>query len=254
MRVVVLLKEVPDTYGDRALNLSTGLTVRDEGEQVLDEITERAVEAALNLPEAEVVVVAMGPDSLAAAMRKALAMGADRAVHVNDPALVGADLTLTAQVLAAVAQREEAELVIAGNVSTDGGGGVVPAMLAELLGMPHLTQLATLEVADGTVTGRRVTEDEALELSAPLPAVVSVTEAFAEARFPNFKGIMAAKKKPFDVLSLSDLGIDAEDFTVPRAIMTAVSQRPPREAGTKIVDDGDAAEQLAEYLVRNHLA
>ena len=151
-------------------------------------------------------------------------------------------------------QRGGYDLILAGNLSTDGAGGVIPAMVAERLDLPQLTELSSVEVSGGTVRGTRTTDLGTTTLSAELPAVVSVTEAFPDARFPNFKGIMAAKKKPLETLSLADLGIDAEDYSVPRAIMTAAAERPAREAGVKIEDDGTAGAQLADFLVQNRLA
>lgn len=258
MRIVVLLKEVPDTYGERKINLETGVADRAAGESVLDEICERAVEAALKLKEGgptevTVDVMSMAPESAGATIRKGLAMGADAAVRITDETLLGADLTLTAEVLAKAIEKEGYDLVIAGNLSTDGNSGLVPTMIAEWLDLPHLTQLTSLAVADGTVSGSRTTEEGVEQLSATLPAIVSITESFPDGRFPNFKGIMAAKKKPMSTLALSDLGIDAEDFSTPRAIMTAVTEAPPRAAGMKITDSGDAASQLADFLAQHRL-
>ncbi len=258
MKIVVLVKEVPDTYGDRVLDLETGLADRAASERVLDEIGERALEAALAYADAhegtEVVVVSMSPDAATASIRKALAMGAGSAVHVVDDALSGADLGLTAEVLAAAVRRVGFDLVIAGNVSTDGSGGVMAAMVAELLGVPALTTLAELEIGADRVAGTRVREDGRMRVSAPLPAVVSITDALPDARFPNFKGIMAAKKKPFEVVSLGDLGVVADDPATARAIMLTVAKKPARTAGVKIVDEGDGGERLAEFLVSNRLA
>ena len=258
MRIVVLLKEVPDTYGDRKLSLETGLADRAASEAVLDEIGERALEVALTradaAPGTEVVVLTMGPASAAAVLRKGLSMGADSAVHIHDAALAGADYGTTARVLAAAIRRLAPDVVIAGNLSTDGAGGVLAAMLAEHLGMPNLTSLDTVEFGDGTVTGRRVVEGGSATVSAPLPAVLSITESLPDARFPNFKGIMAAKKKPFATWTLAELGVEGAQAEVPRSIIIGISERPPRSAGVKIVDEGDAAEQLADFLVSNRLA
>jgi electron transfer flavoprotein beta subunit len=257
MKIIVLVKEVPDTYGDRKLNLETGLADRAAGEVVLDEIGERSLEVALSFADknagTEVVVLSMAPESAAATVRKGLAMGAASAVHVSDEALRGADLGLTAEVLAAAIQRTGFDLVIAGNLSTDGTGGVLPAMVAELLGVPHATSLTSIEIDAHAVTGARATDGGRMQVSAPLPAVVSVTEALPDARFPNFKGIMAAKKKPFETLSLGDLGIEPDDPEVARSIMIAIAEKPARAAGVKIIDEGDAGEQLAEFLLQNRL-
>lgn len=257
MKIIVLVKEVPDTYGDRQLNLETGLADRAAGESVLDEITERALEAALVVAaaneDAEVVALSMAPEAATASIRRALAIGADSAVHVCDDALRGADVGVTARVLAAAIRRAEADLVIAGNLSTDGSGGVVPAMLAEHLGWAQVTSVTSLTVTADSVTGVRSTDFGAQTVSAPLPAVVSVTEALPEARFPNFKGIMAAKKKPLEVLSLADLGVSVDPTEAPQSIMIAVSEKPPREAGITITDEGDAGTRLAEFLIENRL-
>lgn len=258
MRIVVLIKEVPDTYGERKLSLETGLADRGAGDSVMDEIGERAIEVALSYadahPDTEVVLLSMSPGSAQATIRKGLAMGAGSAVQVVDEALVGADLGLTSEVLAAAVKRVGADLVITGNQSTDGSGGVLPSMLAERLGLPQLTFLSSVEISEGTVTGTRVTDTGVAQVAAELPAVISVTEAMPDGRFPNFKGIVAAKKKPYEVLSLVDLDVDGERLDVPRSILTRVAERPPRGAGVKIVDAGDAGRQLADFLIENRLA
>jgi electron transfer flavoprotein beta subunit len=257
MKIVVLLKEVPDTYGERKLDLETGLADRGAGDVLLDEINERALEAALahadSHPGTELTVLTMGPGSAVTAMRKGLAMGAHNAIHVADERLLGADLGLTADVLAAAIRRGGFDLVVAGNLSTDGSGGVVPAMLAEALGLPHLTSLNSVEIGDSEVSGTRASEYGVATLTATLPAVISVTEALPDARFANFKGIMAAKKKPYETLTLDDLGIDALDESVARSIVIAIDERPARQSGTTIIDDGDGGVRLAEFLVSNRL-
>jgi len=257
VKIVVLVKEVPDTYGDRRLSLETGLADRASSDAVLDEIAERSVEAALSYADAhahaEVVVVSMGPGSAQASVRKALAMGAGSAIQVVDDELVGADLGLTADVLAATLRRIGFDLVIAGNQSTDGAGGVLPAMLAELLDVPNLTTLTSVQIGEGRVSGERASDGATVRVSAELPAVVSITEALPDARFPNFKGIMAAKKKPLETVTLADLGVEPEDHSASRSIVLSVAVKPPRQAGTKIVDEGDAGTQLAEFLVQNRL-
>ena len=257
MKIVVLVKEVPDTYGDRKLNLETGIADRAASDKVLDEIGERALEAALSYADAhdgtEVVVLTVAPETAAGSIRKALGMGAHAAVHVVDEALVGADLGLTAEVLAKAISRTGFDLVIAGNSSTDGSGGVIPAMLAEHLQVPGLTGLSEVTITDSTVAGARPVDGGVQQVSAPLPAVISITEALPEARFANFKGIMAAKKKPLEVVSLADLGVDAHDPAAARSIMVSVAEKPARTAGVKIVDEGDAGTQLANYLIENRL-
>lgn len=257
MKIIVLVKEVPDTYGERKLDLETGLADRAASEAVLDEIGERALEVALSYAdanEAEVVVMSMAPERAATTIRKGLAMGAASAVQVADPGLAGADLGLTARTLAAAIRKAGFDLVVTGNLSTDGSGGVLPAMLAELLEVPNLTALSSVEIAADSVSGTRDTDDGTMRLSAKLPAVISITEALPDARFPNFKGIMAAKKKPFETLSAADVGIDPQDLTAAASIMTAIAEKPPRSAGVKITDEGDAGVKIAEFLIENRLA
>lgn len=261
MKIVVLVKEVPDTYAERKLNLETGLADRDANDRVLDEITERATEAALTLAasaksagqdDTEVTVMTLGPDTAPTSMRKALAMGADKAVHITDPALIGADLTLTAKTLAAAIAQTGFDLVIAGDASTDGNAAAIPAMVAEHLEVANASRLIAVELQDGKITGSREAEAGTQEVSVALPAVISITEQLPDARFPNFKGIVAAKKKPVETLSLDDLGVSA-GVEVPRSIMLSVSEKPARAAGVKIVDEGDAGEQLAAFLQENRL-
>jgi electron transfer flavoprotein beta subunit len=257
MKIIVLVKEVPDTYGQRKLDLETGLADRAASEAVLDEIGERALEVALAYADShdgtEVVVMSMAPESATATIRKGLAMGAASAVHITDPGLAAADLGLTARTLAAAIRRTGFDLVIAGNLSTDGSGGVMAAMLAELLGVPNATALSSVEIAEGSVAGAREVEGGTMRVTAELPAVVSITEALPDARYPNFKGIMAAKKKPFETLSTADLGIDPQDLSTAVSIMTAIAEKPPRTAGVKIVDEGDGGTRIAEFLIENRL-
>jgi electron transfer flavoprotein beta subunit len=181
-------------------------------------------------------------------------MGAASAIQVVDEALLGADLGLTAQVLAAAVRRAGFDLVITGNQSTDGSGGVMAAMLGELLGVPAVTALTSVTVSDGRVSGTRVSDEGTAVVSAALPAVISITEALPDARFPNFKGIMSAKKKPYETLSLADLDVDANAPEAARSIMLSVSAKPARVAGVKIVDDGTGGTQLAEFLIAQRLA
>ncbi|MCS3493758.1 MULTISPECIES: electron transfer flavoprotein subunit beta/FixA family protein [Micrococcaceae] len=257
MKIAVLIKEVPDTGEDRLLDLETGLADRAASEVVLDEIGERTLEVALKHADAnpgtEITVLTMGPDSAQATLRKGLAMGAASAVHISDEELLGADLVLTAQVLAAALRRGSYDLVLTGNMSTDGSAGMLPVMLAELLDLPAATSLSSVEIADGAISGLRELDGAAAQISAPLPAVASITEALPDARFPNFKGIMAAKKKPVESLSLADLGVESLPADTARSIMVSVAQRPPRTAGTVIADDGDAGNAVAEFLVKNNL-
>jgi electron transfer flavoprotein beta subunit len=257
MKIIVLMKEVPDTYGDRKLDLETGLADRGASDPVLDEIGERALEVALSYADknagTQVVVLSMGPHTAAATVLRGLAMGAASAVHVFDDALLGADVGLTSEVLAAALRRIGFDLVIAGNLSTDGGGGVIPSWIAELLGIPALTNLASVDITSDRVSGVRAVETGTLDVSASLPAVISITEALPGGRFPNFKGIMAAKKKPFETLALADLAVEPDDGSKARSIVVSVAERPPRALGVKITDEGDAGIRLADYLVENRL-
>ena len=244
MKVVVLVKEVPDTYGDRVLTLETGLADRTVGDRVLDESGERAIEAAMKVKETdvdvEVVLISMGPESASASLRKGLAVGADRAIHIQDESLRGADLSLTAEALAAAIRQVGFDLVITGNVSTDGSGGVIPAMLSEHLGAAQLTSLTSLELVGGLVSGTRATDGGTEKVSAPLPAIVSITEALPEARFPNFKGIMAAKKKTMDV--------KPAQFGESRVTVTKMELPPERAAGRILGDSAAAVPELIRLL------
>lgn len=257
MKIVVLVKPVPDTFGDRVLSLETGLADRAASETVLDEITERAVETAIRHAEAssdvEVVVVSMAPAGTQAALRKALAMGAGSAVQIADERLAGADLVRTAEVLAAALTRTGFDLIITGNGSTDGGGSVMASMLAELLDLPAATRLQTIEITADAVLGTRATDGGTMSVTTALPAVVSISERMPDPRFPALKGIMGAKKKPFEVLSLDDLEVEVDETAAARSIMTAADARPPRAAGEIITDEGDAGERIAAFLADRRL-
>ena len=258
--IVVLIKQVPDTWSERKLTDGDFTLDREAADAVLDEINERAVEEALLIKEAqggEVIVLSVGPDRATDAIRKALSMGADKAVHVNDPALHGSDGIQTAWTLAAALGQiefdngEAAELVIAGNEATDGRVGAVPAIVAEYLGLPQLTQLRKLTVADGAITGERETDEGVFGLEAALPAIVSVTEKINEPRFPSFKGIMAAKKKEIAVVSLGEIDVEAGDVGLANAAtaVTSVTPKPAKEAGERVTDEGDGGTKVAEFLV-----
>jgi electron transfer flavoprotein beta subunit len=257
MKLIVLVKEVPDTYGDRTLNHETGLAERGASDKVLDEICERAIEAALSYadknPGTEVALLSLAPEGAQATVRKGLAMGAGSATQIIDEGLTGADLGLTAETLAAAIKRIGFDVVVTGNQSTDGSGGVLAVMLAEHLGVPALTNLTSLNLDDTSLSGDRATDGGTMQVSANLPVVISISEQMPEGRFPNFKGIMAAKKKPFDVLTLADLGVETGESSTPRSIMLSLAESPPRAAGLKIVDEGNAAEQLVDFLVQNRL-
>jgi electron transfer flavoprotein beta subunit len=240
MNIVVLCKQVPDTYSERRLR-EDGALDRDASDAVLDEINERAVEEALQLKEkapggsdVTVTVVSMGPDRATEAIRKALSMGADAAVHLSDEALAGSDAVGTARALAgAIGTVADVDLVLAGNEASDGRSAAVPAMIAEVLGLPALTHAREVTVEGGTVTVRRETDDGVVTLTAELPAVVSVGEKINEPRYPSFKGIMAAKKKKVTTLSLADAGVDAAQVGAAGALSSVVeaTPKPPKCAG-----------------------
>ena len=253
MKIVVLIKQVPDTAEERRLEPGTGRLDRDANEPVIDEITERALELALSVKDrdksTEVVVLSMGPAETLKAIRKALSMGADSGIHVLDDALAGADLAVTAAVLAAALRGTDADLVIAGNESTDGRAGMVPAMVAEHLGLPLLGSLVSADITPAGLGGERQSEAGTQQVSAAYPAMLSVTERFDEARFPNFKGIMGAKRKPVATLTAAELGV----ATAPRTGVLDLAERPARAAGRKIVDEGAAAAELVDFLTAQRL-
>jgi electron transfer flavoprotein beta subunit len=257
MKIVVLMKQVPDTYEERKLDSATGILDRAGSEPIIDEIGERALETALRYKDAnkgtEIVLLSMGPASVTAALRKGLSLGADAAVHVLDDSLAGADLSRTATVLAAALTKTGYDLIISGNESTDGRGGVIPAMVAEHLGLPHLTFLDSVEISETQVRGARGTESGSMDVHSGLPALVSVTERTPEVRFPNFKGILSAKKKPLTVLALSDLDVGSDALAGGHSVVLSTTQRPVRTAGTKVVDEGNAGVDLAEFLTAGHL-
>lgn len=254
MKIVVLMKQVPDTWGDRSLDLTTGWVDRTSDAQVIDEINERALEVALSHKDSdkstEVVVLTMGPANVTDSLRKALAMGCDSAVHVLDDTLAGSDAAATAAMLAAAVRDLNADLIIAGNESTDGRGGLVPAMIAEHLGLPHLGTLGSIEVSPSSVSGIRLVEEGTQSVRASLPAVISVNESTPDARFPSFKGIMGAKKKPVAQRSVADL---VNGLPTASTAVVSTTVRPARSAGIKIIDDGTAGDQLAAFLADNRL-
>ncbi|MEV7381150.1 electron transfer flavoprotein subunit beta/FixA family protein [Streptomyces lydicus] len=253
LRIVVCVKYVPDATGDR--HFAEDLTVdRDDVDGLLSELDEYAVEQALQIKEAaddaEITVLTVGPEDANDALRKALSMGADKAVHVEDDDLHGTDALGTSLVLAKAIEKTGYDLVVCGMASTDGTMGVLPALLAERLNVPQVTQLSEVSVADGKVIGRRDGDTASEQLEAALPAVVSVTDQSGEARYPSFKGIMAAKKKPVESLDLDDLGIDADEVGLEGAWTKVedATERPARTAGTIVKDEGEGGKQLAEFL------
>jgi electron transfer flavoprotein beta subunit len=250
VQVVVLVKSIPDASGE--IKLDGDFRVKREGEGVLDPGDEFAVEAALKVAEAaegELTAVSMGPANAGAAIRRALAMGAHKGIHVSDEALRGADSLATARVLAAAVRPGEHDLIIAGVESTDGYTGTVPMAVAEFLGIPAVTFARSVEVADGSARVERQTETGYDVVECPLPLLVTVTASASEPRFPTLKGIMSAKSKPMDELSLADLGLTAEQVA-PVQRVTAVDAAPQKSAGEVIPADGEAAARIADLLAQ----
>lgn len=260
MRIVVCVKHVPDVQAERSFGPS-GRVVRGE-DDVLNELDENAVEAALQLVEqhgGEVVALTMGPEPASGAVRKALQLGAGAAVQVSDERIGGADVVRTAEVLAAavrhLAAEEPVDLVVTGMAALDGLTAMVPAALAATLGWPALTLAAEVAVEGETVRIRRDVGDVSEVREAELPVVVSVTDQANEPRYPNFKGIMAAKKKQITLLDLDDIGLGegAADAVGSRSTTLGAEIRPPRAAGEVVLDSGDAGLRLAAFLAERNL-
>lgn len=257
MDIAVLVKQVPDTYSERKLT-ADGVLDRAAADAVIDEIDSRGVEVALQLTEehgGEVTVVTMGPARATETVRKALAMGAHKAVHLLDDAFAGSDAWQTSAALAAAIRTLRCDLVITGNEASDGKTGTVPAMLAERLGMPQVTSVRKIVIDGSTLSAEKVVDGGYAEVTANLPAVVSVSEKITEPRYPNFKGIMAAKSKPVTTLGVADLGLDAGSTGGAAAACRVVESlpRPPRDAGQKVTDDGTGASQAAAFLAAERL-
>ncbi|MFP3914240.1 MAG: electron transfer flavoprotein subunit beta/FixA family protein [Actinomycetota bacterium] len=246
MQVVVCVKQIPDPAGTQTLDPETHFLVRPD-EQVLDDTDRYGVEMGLQIAqenEGTVTLLSMGPKGSMQGIRQALAMGADRAVVIDDASLKGSDALVTARVLAAAIQRNDFDLVIAGTESTDGYAGILPQMLAELLDAPALTYATRVEAGGGAVQIDRQTAAGYDVVEASLPAVVSVTAGVVEPRYPTFKGIMDAKKKEVEEITASDLGIEPEVLQR----VTTVEPAPEREAGTKIEDEGEAHLEIVRLL------
>jgi electron transfer flavoprotein beta subunit len=258
MKIVVLVKHVPEATA--TWRYAEDFTLdRANVEGRLSELDEYAVEQAIALVEkglpATITYLTMGPAKAVDGLRKALAMGGDEAVHVQDSSLHGSDALATSLVLAKAIERIGFDLVLCGMASTDADMSVVPAMVAERLGVPQLTFAADLAVAGSSVTILREGDGETQTVVATLPAVVSVTDQTDEARYPSFKAIIAGKKKPVATWSLADLGV-APDAVGAAAAATAVrgaARRPARQAGTVVVDKGEGAAALADFLVAQKL-
>jgi electron transfer flavoprotein beta subunit len=251
-KIVVAVKYVPDATANRSF--SSDNTVDRAGvDGLLSELDEYAVEQALQIVEAgegEVTVLTVGPDDAADAIRKALQMGADAGVHVKDDAIHGSDAFATSLVLAEAIKKLDYDLLVFGMTSTDGGMGVVPTLVAERLGIPAVTYASEVTVDGDTVKIRRDGDTAAQTIEASGKVLVSVTDQTGEARYPSFKGIMAAKKKDVQEWTLSDLGVDAANVGLDNAWtkVDSFEPRPPRTAGEIVTDEGDGGTKLAEFL------
>lgn len=249
MQIVVLVKYVPEPQGTPTLG-DDYLLVREGVDGALDPGDEFAIEAALRLAESEggeVTLVSMGPEVAQSALRKGFSMGAAGGLQVTDPALRGADALATARVLAAAVKRSPFDLVLAGVESTDGYTGTMPMAVAELLGIPSATFARAVQIENGTLRVERQTEAGYDVVACPLPALVTVTGSAAEPRYPTLKGIMAAKSKPLEQLSLADLELSATDVG-PTQRVESVSDAPEKQAGVVVQAGDDAARKVADLL------
>jgi electron transfer flavoprotein beta subunit len=253
MNIVVCVKQVPDTWAEKKLSDSDQTVDREGVEGVMNELDEYAVEEALRIKEAdggEVTVLTMGPEKAVETIRKALSMGVDQAVHVVDAGLHGSDALATSYALAKALGTIEYDLVILGVESTDARMSVIPAMLAERLGVAQLTFARKVEVSDGKVKIERQTDTGYEVVEGATPAIVSVVEKINEPRYPSFKGIMAAKKKPLTTLTLADAGIEADKVgsSGSGSSVLEFAARPPKSAGQIVKDEGDGGVKLADFL------
>jgi len=254
MNVVVCVKQIPDPADPGAMDPETK-TLKRDGKLILDESDSYGVEMALQLVDTagggEVTLVSMAPNGEVSGLRTALAMGAAKAILVSDPALQGSDALSTAKVLAAAIKRVEgADLVLTATESSDGYTGTVPEQIAGLLDLPSVTFAKSIAVDGSTVKVQRQTEAGYDDVECPLPAVVSVTAGVVEPRYPSFKGIMAAKSKPVDEVTVADLGLDASSvgWAGARQEITSIAAAPSRQAGEVVEDDGTGFEKIVAYL------
>ena len=252
MNIVVCVKQIPDPAAPQSLRPDTH-TLDRSGKLIMDDSDAYGVEMALQLAGGEgdeVTLVSMAPNGETSGLRTALAMGAAKAILISDDALAGSDALGTAKVLAAAIRRVSPDLVIAATESTDGYTGTVPVQVAELLGLPSISFAKSVAIDGSTVRVERQTEAGYDDVESPLPAVVTVTAGVVEPRYPSFKGIMAAKSKPVDVLSVSDLGLEASQVGAAgaRQEITDVSAAESRGSGEIVVDEGDGAGRIVSFL------
>ena len=253
MNVVVCVKQIPDPASPGQLDPEKK-TLKREGKLILDDSDAYGVEMALRLAEkaggGEVTLVSMAPNGETSGLRTALAMGAAKAILVSDDSLAGTDALGTAKVLAAAIKRAGPDLIVAATESTDGYTGTTPVQVAELLGLPSVTFAKSVDVGDGTVKVNRQTEAGYDEVECPLPALVTVTAGVVEPRYPSFKGIMAARSKPVEQLTVGDLGLSADEVGLKGARQEVIDVAPAeeRKAGEKITDEGDAYERIVAFL------
>jgi electron transfer flavoprotein beta subunit len=258
MKIAVCVKEVPDATAHKRIDAATKRLDRS-GEGALNAFDANAVEEALRLKDAtgdgEVVVVSMGPERAVNSLRKALAMGADRAVLISDDGAAGSDLVATSRTLAKALEREQPDLVLFGQQASDSDGAVLWAAVAERLRRPVISQVAELTLESGSLTGKRQTEFGYDVIRAPLPAVVAVADSINQPRYPSLKGIMGAKSKPQETVSLADLGVDASEAGEQGSgtLVLELSDPPPRGDTRKIEDDGSAADQIVAFLAEKRL-
>ena len=257
MKIAVCVKEVPDASAPKRIDPQTFRLDRSVP-GTLNEFDTHALEEALRANEqgdGEVVAILMGPAKASDSLRKALAIGADRAVHVADDALAGSDLVATSKVLAKALERESPELILFGQQSADSDGAVLWAAVADRLRLPVISQAASLELGDGKAKVKRQTEYGYDVIEAPLPCVVAVSDAINEPRYPSLKGIMGAKKKPQDSVTLSDLGVEAGDVgdEGSKTEVYAVGDPPARGESRRIEDNGEAAQAILDYLAEKKL-
>jgi electron transfer flavoprotein beta subunit len=258
VNIVVTVKQVPDTWAEKKLDPSDMTTDRKSVDNVMNEMDEYGVEEALRIKEAhggEVTILTMGPEKAVEAIRKALSMGADKAVHLTDESLHGSDALQTSAALAAVIKTLEADIIITSAEASDARGGVMGALLSEQLGLPQLTlaRKVTVDPEGKKVTIERQTDNGYATVEASTPVVVGVVEKINEPRYPSFKGIMAAKKKPLTTLSVADIGSPSVGLDAATSAVDGAEPRPPKSAGQIVKDEGDGGTKVADFLASQKL-